>query len=322
MINLYIDTNAYLTFFHLSSDDLEEVRKLEILAGVTGEIRLHLPEQTYDEFLRNRDNKIADALKKFKEEKLNNIFPQIAKEHAEYAKMREIIRDFEQMKSKLLEKLNQDIFERKLAADKTFQSLFAHSHFYQTTEVLLNTARMRFDLGKPPGKNKSYGDALNWESLMMYVPNGEDLYFISDDKDYFSETNSDLFNAYLKDEWYRRKSSNIYFYKRISAFCKEKFPHINIASEYEKDTLVKDLQSSGSFSHSRHLLTRLSNFETFSSDQLNALVIACINNSQVFWIREDADIKQFLNQIIQPNRSKINEDLLKKYDAVYQNIVH
>ena len=55
MLNLYIDTNAYLSFFHLTSDDLEELKKLELLIETTREIQLHLPEQTYDEFNRNRD---------------------------------------------------------------------------------------------------------------------------------------------------------------------------------------------------------------------------------------------------------------------------
>ncbi|WP_168928006.1 PIN domain-containing protein, partial [Chitinophaga terrae (ex Kim and Jung 2007)] len=73
MIHLYIDTNAYLTFYHMSSDDLEELKKLDVLIK-DKRIKLYLPQQTIDEFRRNREVKIADALKRFKEEKLTNQF--------------------------------------------------------------------------------------------------------------------------------------------------------------------------------------------------------------------------------------------------------
>ena len=317
MLNLYIDTNAYLSFFHLTSDDLEELKKLELLIETTREIQLHLPEQTYDEFNRNRDTKIADALKKFKEEKLNNQFPQMSKEYPEYNKMREAMKEFDQNKSKLLEKLNDDISNKNLAADKIVTNLFHNALFHDTTDELLQIAKTRFDLGKPPGKNKSYGDALNWETLLNKCNKGEDIYFISDDKDYFSELNTQLFNGYLKDEWNTKKKSDIYFFKRISEFFKEKFPQIVIASEYEKDLLIKDLSGSRSFAATRYLLTRLSKFTEFSTDQLNAFTVACINNNQILWIRDDADIKEFIFDIVKPNHSKIDADLFEQFDKIY-----
>jgi len=40
MIHLYIDTNAYLTFFHLTSDDLEEVKKLLLIITKTKDVQL------------------------------------------------------------------------------------------------------------------------------------------------------------------------------------------------------------------------------------------------------------------------------------------
>jgi hypothetical protein len=39
MINLFIDTNIYLSFFHLTSEDLEELKKLVVLID-KGEIAL------------------------------------------------------------------------------------------------------------------------------------------------------------------------------------------------------------------------------------------------------------------------------------------
>lgn len=317
MLNLYIDTNAYLTFYHLTSDDLEELKKLELLTGTRGEIKLHLPEQTFDEFNRNRETKIADALRKFKEEKLNNQFPQMSKEYPEYSMMRDAIKEFDKSKSKLLEKLITDISNKNLAADKITSNLFSNAVIYETTDELLNCAKTRYDLGKPPGKNKSYGDALNWETLLRLFPNNEDIYFISDDKDFFSELDTQLFNTYLKDEWNSKKKSNIYFFKRISAFFKEKFPHIQIASEYEKDLLINELNRSGSFASSRNTLIQISKFGEFSSDQLNQFVTACINNSQIYWIRDDQDIKEYISNIVNPNHGKIDKNLLENFNQLY-----
>lgn len=133
MLNLYLDTNAYLTFFHLTSDDLEELKKLEVMINKSDGIKLLLPEQTYDEFQRNRETKIADALKKFKEEKLNNQFPQMSKEYHEYHEMKRAIKEFDKNKSKLIDKLNKDISGKNLAADKIINNLFSEASRCKTT---------------------------------------------------------------------------------------------------------------------------------------------------------------------------------------------
>ena len=65
-MNIFIDTNIFLSFVdHLSNDDLEELNKLSLLLQ-QGKTKLYLPEQVVQEFRRNRDNKIADALKQLR----------------------------------------------------------------------------------------------------------------------------------------------------------------------------------------------------------------------------------------------------------------
>lgn len=317
MTHLYIDTNAYLTFYHLTSDDLEELKKVQVLIEKTNEITLHLPEQTQDEFSRNREVKIADALLRFKEEKLNNQFPRICREYPEYKKMQDAIREYDQNKSKLSEKLNKDISELKLEADKIIQSLFQIAKIYSSTDELILKARNRYDFGKPPGKKKSYGDALNWETLLQNVVIGDDLYFVSEDKDYYSELNPDLFNSYLLSEWQTKKNSTIYSYKRMSEFFKAKFPQIKIASEYEKELIIRDLSGSASFAKARLALYKLSECEGFSSEQLDQIILACTNNSQIYWIRSDDDIKGIITNIVKPNRGKATLDLLIDFDELY-----
>ena len=86
-MNLFIDTNVLLSFYHLASDDLEELRKLSVLID-KDKIKLLLPRQVVNEFRRNRENKIADALKGLKGQNLKLQFPQICKDYPEYKDLR------------------------------------------------------------------------------------------------------------------------------------------------------------------------------------------------------------------------------------------
>ena len=86
-MNLFIDTNVFLHFYHYSGDDLAELDKLAVLIK-NSDLNLFIPDQVQDEFYRNRDNTIADALKEFRKEKLDKQFPQMTKPFDEYVKMR------------------------------------------------------------------------------------------------------------------------------------------------------------------------------------------------------------------------------------------
>ena len=64
-MHLFIDTNVLLSFFHVSSDDLEELKKLVVLLGQK-KAQLYVPVQVKMEFRRNREAKVADALRRFR----------------------------------------------------------------------------------------------------------------------------------------------------------------------------------------------------------------------------------------------------------------
>jgi predicted nucleic acid-binding protein len=112
-VNLFIDTNIYLNFYHYSSDDLEELKKLAV-AIKNGEINLYLTDQVKDEFERNREAKIADALKRFTEQKVGTQFPQICKEYDEYKKLRQGIRQYKESRDRILQKLRSDAEKQSL----------------------------------------------------------------------------------------------------------------------------------------------------------------------------------------------------------------
>jgi hypothetical protein len=137
-MNLSIDTNIFLSFYHFSSDDLEELKKLGVLLGQQ-KVRLFLPGQVRDGFLRNREGKIADALKRFSEEKLNDQFPQICKGYGEYTCMRGAIATYKQQKSKLLERLTREIASESLKADEVISDLFGKSPWSFPSFILVKS---------------------------------------------------------------------------------------------------------------------------------------------------------------------------------------
>lgn len=277
------------------------------------ELELYLPEQVANEFHRNRDTKLADALKTFNQSKLNNQFPQFCKDYQEYETLKRLIKEYNQEKQTLLNNLMLKIETNTLKADKIIETLFIKSNFIKTENSLLELGKLRFDLGNPPGKNKSYGDAINWESLLSSVENENDLHFIADDKDYFSEINNSNFNTFLYKEWNKKKLSKIKFYKTLSDFFKDVFPDIKLATELEKDLLIAKLVDSQNFYNSRKTLQKLAKFDSFSSEQADQYISAAINNTQIRWISDDVDINDYLYHFAENNKDKINSDLLNEF---------
>lgn len=55
-INLFVDTNVLLSFYAFTSDDIEQLRKLEGLIE-NGTLKLYVSRQVVDEFARNRETK-------------------------------------------------------------------------------------------------------------------------------------------------------------------------------------------------------------------------------------------------------------------------
>jgi hypothetical protein len=243
---LYIDSNVFLTFYSLTNQDLTELNKLSSLVE-SEELRLLLPEQTKNEFFRNREGNIAEALKKFLENNLNNVYPNICKDYTdEYTAMKKSAETFNKNKQSLLEKLRKDIKANSLQADILINELFEKAIILKSSKHLLEKAKQRFDLGNPPGKKKSYGDAIIWETLLEKCSSEKytDFYFISDDGDFYSEFDKTDFRPYLATEWNLKIGKNFKHYKSLPEFFRENYPNINIASESEKDYLIAQLLES------------------------------------------------------------------------------
>src|SRR5205085_11004510 len=108
-------------------------------------------------------------------------------------------------------------------------------------EDIVEKAKRRILLGNPPGKKDSLGDSINWESLLQFVKNGDDVYFISGDGDYRSAVGNNEFSQYLKMEWENIKQSKIHYYKLIIEFFKDNFPELKITErDVEREAELLD----------------------------------------------------------------------------------
>ncbi len=308
-MNVFIDTNVFLSFYHFTSDDLEELRKLGVLLQ-NERVRLFLPQQVVQEFRRNRENKIADALRKLREQRLNLQFPQFCKDYEEYEHLRQLQRSYSKVHADLVAKVIEDIQAQDLRADTVLQELFDLATVLPIDDEIQERARRRMEVGNPPGKQGSLGDALNWETLLENVPDGEDIYFVTDDKDFTSPLDPNAFNAFLLEEWSETKDSNLIFYKSLSTFFKEHFPEISLASELEKDILIRDLASSDSFAQTHAIIAKLRQYADFSMSQVDAIVQAAISNNQVYWIIDDWDVREFLTEVIKGKEDHIEPENL------------
>lgn len=308
-MNLFLDTNILLSFYHLTDEDLEELRKLVALMD-QGKIVLFFPTQVQDEFSRNRESTIADGLKRFKEQRLPNQYPAICKHYEQYDRLRNLVREYDKVKNDLLVGVMSDIRDRELSADEVIDDLVACAQRVEIDESITSAAQTRRDVGNPPGKRGSLGDALNWEALLEAVPDGEDLYFISDDADYSSVFDKDTFNSFLSDEWRLAKQAKIIFYRRLSSFFKAQYPAITLSIQVEKETLIRDLASSPSFADTHNLIRKLNDFSEFTRVEINSLVNVALSNPQVRWIMGDSDVQAFFSTLIEDRESSINEQAL------------
>lgn len=296
-MNLYIDANIFLDFYHLSGGDIEELKKLVALIE-EGEIVLFTCKQLQEEVRRNRDAKISDAIKEFQKASFKVNFPAFCKHYLEYAEIQEALKLANSKHSQLLTKSTNDIKAENLNADALISDLFSKSKDIPYSNSIFNNSISRFRLGNPPGKKKvTMGDEVNWESLIEGVPNHEELHFVSGDGDYASSISPEELNTFLKSEWQQKKNSEICFYKSITDFFKKKFPDIKLASDIKVNKLIEKLAASGSFAMTHVVISELSKQAQFSKIQVEELINILDLNTQVSWIIGDPDVKDFYRSI-------------------------
>jgi predicted nucleic acid-binding protein len=317
-MHVFIDTNIILNFFHFSSEELDALNNV-FASHEHGAATVHLTEQVRDEFRRNRENKIKDALKKFTDTKMIPQMPSFMKGYNEYEDIRKLAKNLQTKVKAILKKADLDIANSALAADKLIHEIFQKSEIIAVTNEIYHDARRRMDVGNPPGKNQSIGDAINWIILLSHVPDGEDIHIISDDGDFFSKLDekSTKVHPFLAQEWKDKKGSNIFVYRTLSAFTKEHFDGVAFSFDKAKDALIDELMYAGNFATTHSLIASLENYGYFSLKEVCRILEAATQNDQFGWIVTDKDVSNFLKRVAVPRRSEIDiPELLAIIDEV------
>ena len=309
-MNVFIDTNLYLDFYRMGQDKLDELNKVFALHEY-GKLKIWLPELLKNEFWRNRSKVVSDNIKGIEKDykpSLSNIFRQ----HEDQKEFIRIVSETNKLKNKILLDIQQQFKNETLSADLVIKKIFAAAEIINADEATIDKGKRRFDLGNPPGKNKSYGDAVNWECLLSAIPDGEDIYLITEDSDYKSPFVKDNINEYLKHEWKKKKNSEPYIYARLSQFIKEHFPQANNLADMEVNFTIAELEKSASFASTHRIVAKLLKFKTFKQEQIIEIVKIYLNNDQVNYIIKDQDVKDLAEMIIkQGDKGKDPEGIIQ-----------
>lgn len=304
-LNLFIDTNILLGFYRYSKDDLTKLNQLEDLIVKTSDINLIVTSQQVDEFYRNRDKVIADVVKELS---TAISIPQLFSGHADYKaikKQAEMIRaEVERVKNETLEAAQ----DGSLKADAIISRLFKDAIVVDAATVA--KAKRRSDVGNPPGKVGSIGDAINWELLLSTVPVDENLHIVSRDGDFASALDKTKLNSFLQKEWDKSRLGTIHLYETLNGLFKTNFPQIKLMDEYIKDDLIRQLSQSLSFDSSRAIIEKMLKVGGFSEKQIAALYKAATTNDQVYNAHKYSPdlVGDKLWQIIKPHWSKFNKE--------------
>lgn len=305
-MHVFIDTNILLNFFHFSKDELDALNDV-FASHEHGAAKVHLTQQVCDEFKRNRENKIKDALKKFKETKFSAQLPSFMKAYEEYTAIRKHSSELQTLSKSILEKVDADVVAKRLVGDRLISDIFARADIIPTSGDVFAAASMRLTIGNPPGKAGSVGDAINWTLLLQTVPDGEPLHVISEDGDFYSTLNEDAAHPFLQEEWLTKKGSSLHVYRTLSSFMKEHFDGVAFSFDRAKDALIDDLAASGNFANTHHLIAKLETYSYFSHKEVERIMVAAVENNQFGWIVTDTDVSEFLNRIAVPRLGALSD---------------
>jgi hypothetical protein len=315
-MDLFLDTNVYLSFYKLSDDDLEELQKLAVAVRSKDTI-LYVTDQVRDEFNRNRESIVAESLKALEAAKLPAGFPRLFMNFPEYEELRTALSSYDKHRNALLEKVRKAASDKDLHADRLIAELFKIANHAPMTSEIWTAAKMRFDLGNPPGKDDSYGDAINWESLLATVPDGRDLLIVTADTDFISKLDPSLLAEVLRNEWADRKMSSVSLYRNLTSLFRHNYPDIKLASELEKELKIDALVGSLNFQGTHSAIEDLDEYADFSPGQALALIDAAINNDQIHRIYDDDDVYEFFIQVAIDHEEDLDPEMWEAFWAIF-----
>jgi len=301
-LHLFIDTNAFLSFFAYTKDDVEELKKLASLIKAE-QVKLYLTEQVRDEFYRNREKKLAESISLFEKGIVSTGIPRFMAEYPQVADYTRAAKKAMKSKDEAIQRAKKEAGKEKLPADVLFRQILAAARVKRIRQEDYAAATRRMRRGNPPGKEGGLGDRINWEMLLRNVPEGNDLHLVSRDADYISPLDPTAPNAFLSSEWRKKKEGALFLHAELRPFLTQHFPKIKFAVDVEKRAAIDSLKHSGSFANTHWAIAELTPFaDALTPDEIDELMEAARNNSQVRWISGDPDVKRFYDPLLESQR--------------------
>lgn len=317
-MDIFVDTNILLDLYHLSGPDLEELKKIIKLAE-NKQITLYLPQQVSDEFWRNRERVIRDALDNFAKTKAVQFLPNIVRSNPKANDLRKAVDQVNSLVKALQDETKSAINDNELAADKLIESFL--SLCMPVSPEIIQRAALRKQLGNPPGKAGSLGDAIIWEWLLAQTEINSDLKIISSDGDFESELIPGTPKEFLIREWEKvNPFGTLCLFKSLPEFLKAQFPDIKLADEIDKFSAIEKLEKSLSFAATHNAIAKLQKFDDLSDNEIIRIAAAYANNKQVRMIVGDADVAAFAKKIIPLAKSQPAKEALKPVEDMLAQI--
>ncbi|MEE2943806.1 MAG: PIN domain-containing protein [Pseudomonadota bacterium] len=290
MKTLFLDANIILDFYRFGSDDLDQIEALVALID-GNEIELLSNSHLKNEVSRNREKVLAEAISK-----LGNKFsirtPRICEGLAKASELNAILKEANSKLSDLQNELEDKAKNGSLRSDLLIERMFQLSKELPITEKVLETAIQSVKLGNPPGKSGSYGDAIHWQSLLTSKQRNINL--VTRDGDFISELDGSSLKKFLRDEWTSsKKYSDVTLFSSLSSFLNTHFPKIKLSEETAKNELIENLAASSSFATTHAIIDKLHKFDFYTQSQVSRLFDVLLENSQVYRIATDNDVKSF-----------------------------
>lgn len=264
-MNLFIDTNIYLDYFrdYFSGgpDNLEPLKELEQLLDKKSGKRMVLliPEQTEQEYFRNKNNVIEETRNKLLAQRKQLQFkPPILLDRSrnQAKKVLKKLKELGKACGDFIDYYDKEVEKEKTDADILIKRIFIKGKIIKEDKQILEKAYQRYLKGNPPRKNdNSYGDAIIWESLLANVID-DDLTIISRDSDFADIWKSDkVLKYFLIKEWKNKSKKKIKFFGSLAEFVrsinkKSKIKEGVVRSEKEKPLSLSATTSSVVFAGS------------------------------------------------------------------------
>jgi hypothetical protein len=311
--SVYIDANILLSFYDFTSDNLEKLQQLVARARHKTVI-IYMPQITAEEYLRNRDGKIAQCLKNFEKESLPTSAPRITQGYKEYELYRNAIAEAAKFRTALLKQIRVDAEGNALQADDLITALIDCSVEIPVTSEHHGRARERRELRRPPGKSDSLGDQIAWECLKDAVSANEELAIVSRDGDGASPLDAQRINSALDAEWAADKGGGILLFTSLSAFLEHIDLRIDLIEEADRAAAVRDLYGSRSYSDTHKAIELLSVFSGFNEEEVDLIASAMILNDQVSDIAENRQLQEFYYQFLSDYGGQLPDNMVRSIE--------